>query len=73
MRYAICNKVRAIANGYQPNVHRNKGNAMLLNEKEVMQNPRLSEGTFEERITTMAGRMLTEEEMEQTIKQGGWI
>ena len=71
MRYAICDKAKAIDNGYMPDVHRRKGNAIVLNEKEVMQNPNLK-GTFEERIAGMAGYAVTEQEMTETINKGDW-
>lgn len=71
MRYAICDKQKAIIKGYQPDVHRQQGNTVLLNEKEVMQHPAMT-GTFEERISTMNGRMLTDKEMQETIRKGDW-
>lgn len=72
MRYAICDKAKAIDNGYVSDVHRRKGTSIVLNEKEVMRNPNLK-GTFEERITSMGGiKAMSEQEMTETIKKGDW-
>jgi len=73
MRYIIADKAKAIAHGFTLKGHRTNGNLILLNEKEVDNNPALPSGTtLEEKCELIVGTIYTHQGIINVIEQGGW-
>ena len=75
MLYIIANKAQAVDYGFTIRGHRVNGNLILLNEKEIENNPTLSaskETTLEERCKPISGTIFTHQEIIHELEQGGW-
>ncbi len=71
MKYAICNKEKALAVGIRELGHRTKDTEILLNEREIIINPNLT-GTLEERVAALDGTAYSRTGVYQYINQNNW-
>lgn len=72
MRYAICDRQKSVEKGFNADTHRRKEQEIILNEKEVMLSQNLTGETFEERISEVGGRQISEKDLIIEVKQGDW-
>lgn len=72
MKYIIADKGKAADVGFKTEDHRRKGNQILLNEKEVMNNGTL-QGTLKQRVKALDGMTYTEKQVIIEINNGDWI
>lgn len=71
MQYIIANKNKAIQKGFTIIGHRTHGDKILLNEKEVLDSPRLS-GELKERVEEVDGYVYSEARVINITKSEGW-
>lgn len=72
MRYVIANKTLAGEKGFSLKTHRTHGDLMLLNEKEVVNNPALHAGSLADRASEIAGTVYTCAAVKHVLNEGGW-
>lgn len=72
MRYFLANYEKAASLGFNPHTHKNNGNLMLLNEREVMACRGL-EGTAEERATSLEATLYTTNQAKVKLSKLGML
>lgn len=73
MRYIIADKEQAVSAGFKIKGHRVKGNFIILNEKEVENNPSLSNApTLETKCERITGTIYTHKQIIHQLNQEGW-
>lgn len=73
MRYIIADKEQAVNAGFSMKGHRAKGNFIILNEKEVENNPSLANApTLEAKCERITGTIYTHKQIIHQLEQEGW-
>lgn len=73
MRYIIADKAKAGGAGFTIKGHRFKGNFIILNEKEVENNPSLANATtLEAKCERIMGTIYTHKQIIHQLEQEGW-
>ena len=72
MKYVLANKQKALDIGINTIGHFKKGDMIILNEKEVMENHNL-DGDIEERVKTIGAKLYTNSYTKRIIKTEQYV